>query len=99
LGAVRGSEQILAILEDDEEPVIEVWMCGFAINSAILRQRWIGDGEQGSEIPQAVDRTLNAYLGNDGVFIMPADENFPRATGGGGEPRQTNRIPTYRCIE
>src|SRR5580658_1261980 len=37
LGAVRRSEQVLAIFEDYKEPVIEVGVRGFAVDGAVLR--------------------------------------------------------------
>ena len=86
LGAAGGGKEILTVIEDNEEPVIEVRVQGFAVDGAIFGQLRIGNGEQGGEIFQAVSGALDTDLGNDGVFIMPADEYFPRTTGRGGEP-------------
>ncbi len=74
------------MIEDDKEPVVEVGVRGFAVDGSVLRQCGIRNGEQGCKIPEAVGGTLDTDLGDDGVFIMPTDENFPRAAGGGGEP-------------
>jgi len=50
LGAVGGGKEILTVIENDEEPVIEVRVWGFAVDGAIFGQLRIGNGEQGGEI-------------------------------------------------
>jgi hypothetical protein len=83
---VGGSKEISAIVEDDEKPVIEIGVRGSAVDGSVFRQCWIRNGKQCGKISKTVGGALDADLGDDGIFIIPADEYLSRATGGGGEP-------------
>ena len=61
----------------------------------ILHQ--IGHGNQRCKIFETVGGTLDTDLGDNGILVMPADENLPGATCGGGEPGKRVLRPEDNC--